>query len=53
MEEFILPVYRNLKRLYPKSISIEAIETDHYFTNAKDELANAIIEWVKKFSSDL
>ncbi len=53
MEEFILPVYRNLKRLYPKSISIEAIETDHYFTNARDELANSIIEWVYKLSGGL
>lgn len=48
MEEFIIPTYRNLKTLYPKFISIKALETDHYFTNARDELANSIIEWVKK-----
>jgi len=48
MEEFIIPTYRNLKTLYPKFVSIKAIETDHYFTNAKDELAKSIIEWVKK-----
>jgi len=48
MEEFIIPAYRNLKTLYPKSVSIKALETDHYFTNARDELANSIIEWVNK-----
>ena len=48
MEEFIIPSYRKLKTLYPKSVSIKALETDHYFTNARDELASSIIEWVNK-----
>jgi len=48
IEEFIMPTYRNLKTLYPKFVNIKAIETDHYFTNARDELANSIIEWVRK-----
>lgn len=47
MEEFILPTYRHLKNLNPETVFIKAIETDHYFTNKRDELANAITEWVK------
>lgn len=48
MEEFIIPAYRNLKTLNPKFVHIKALETDHYFTNARDELANSILEWVRK-----
>jgi len=47
MEEFIIPTYRNLKNMNPESVSIKAIETDHYFTNKRDELANSITEWIK------
>jgi uncharacterized protein len=47
MEEFIIPTYRHLKNLNPETVFIKAIETDHYFTNKRDELANAITEWVK------
>jgi len=47
MEEFIIPAYRHLKTLNPESVSIKAIETDHFFTNKRDELANALTEWIK------
>jgi len=47
MEEFIIPAYRHLKTLNPESVSIIALETDHFFTNKRDELANAVIEWIK------
>lgn len=47
MEEFIIPSYRHLKNLNPEYVSIKAIETDHNFTGKRDDLANAIIEWVK------
>ena len=47
MEEFIIPTYRHLKNLNPESVSIKAFETDHFFTNKRDDLANSIIEWVK------
>lgn len=53
MEEFIIPAYRNLKTLCPRSVSIKALETDHNFTNARDELANSIMEWVNKLSGGL
>jgi len=47
LEEFIIPAYRHLKALNPEAVSIKALETDHFFTNQRDELANAITEWVK------
>lgn len=46
-EEFVIPAYRHLKTRNPENISIKAIETDHNFSNARDELANSIVEWVK------
>jgi fermentation-respiration switch protein FrsA (DUF1100 family) len=47
MEEFIIPTYRHLKNMNPESVSIKAIETDHNFTNKRDELADSISEWIK------
>jgi uncharacterized protein len=47
MEEFIIPVYRHLKNMNPELVSIKAFETDHYFTNKRDELANSIADWTK------
>ncbi len=47
LEEFIIPTYRHLKNMNPEFVSIRAFETDHYFTNKRDELANSISEWVK------
>lgn len=48
MEEFIIPTYRHLKNVNPESVSIKAFETDHNFTNYRDELANSITEWIKR-----
>jgi len=48
MEEYIIPTYRQLKNMNPEFVSINAFETDHYFTNKRDELANSISEWVKR-----
>ena len=47
MEEFIIPTYRHLKKLNPEFVSIKAFETDHNFTNKRDELANSLSEWIK------
>lgn len=47
MEEFILPTYRHLRKLNPEGVSIKAIETDHSFTNARDELSATITAWIK------
>ncbi|MGB8357654.1 MAG: alpha/beta fold hydrolase [Bacteroidales bacterium] len=48
MEEFIIPTYRHLKNMNPEFVSIKAFETDHYFTDKRDELANSIIEWINR-----
>lgn len=47
MEEFIIPTYRHLKNMNPEFVSIKAFETDHKFTNKRDELVNSITEWIK------
>jgi hypothetical protein len=47
MEEFIIPTYRHLKNMNPEFVSIKAFETDHNFTNKRDELVNSITEWIK------
>ena len=47
MEEFIIPTYRHLKNLNPEFVSIKAFETDHNFTNKRDDLANSISEWIR------
>jgi len=47
MEEFIIPLYRHLKKLNPEIVTIKALETDHSFSNTRDELTDAIIEWLK------
>lgn len=47
MDEFIIPVYRHLKNMNPELVSIEAFETDHYFTHKREELANSISDWTK------
>ena len=49
MEEYIIPVYRKLKNLGSESVSIKAFDTGHYFSNSKDELTNAITEWINKY----
>ena len=48
MEEYIIPVYRKLKNLGSECVAIKAFDTDHYFSNSKDELTNAITEWINK-----
>ena len=46
MEEYILPIYRKLKSQNPEIVYIKAFNTDHTFSNVRDELANSIAEWV-------
>jgi uncharacterized protein len=45
MEEYIIPVYRQLKMLNAENVYIKAFETDHSFGNVMDELTNSITEW--------
>jgi len=48
MEEYIIPVYRQLKTMNAENVYIKAFETDHYFSNVMDELINSITEWANK-----
>jgi dienelactone hydrolase len=48
MEEYIIPVYRQLKNLRSENVSIKAFDTGHYFGNVMDELTNSIADWTKK-----
>jgi alpha/beta superfamily hydrolase len=48
MEEYIIPVYRQLKIMNSENVYIKAFETDHYFSNVMDELTNSITEWANK-----
>ena len=46
MEEYIIPLYRQLKSQNPEKVHIKAFDTDHTFGNVRDELANSIVQWV-------
>jgi hypothetical protein len=48
MEEYIIPVYRQLMNLGAENVYIKAFDTDHYFGNVMDELANSIATWSNK-----
>jgi dienelactone hydrolase len=45
MEEYIIPLYRQLESQNPEKVHIKAFETDHTFGNVRNELANSIVEW--------
>jgi fermentation-respiration switch protein FrsA (DUF1100 family) len=47
LEEYIIPVYRQLKNLGSENVSIKAFDTDHSFGNVMDELTNSIVDWSK------
>ncbi len=48
LEEYIIPVYRQLKKQGAENVYIKAFETDHYFGNVMDELINSIAAWSNK-----
>ena len=48
LEEFIIPVYRQLKNLNAENVQIKAFDTDHSFGNAKEELTESILAWTLK-----
>ena len=47
IENIILPLYRAL-RDEAKTVRIVAFQDDHSFKNSREELAQTIIEWIKK-----
>jgi dienelactone hydrolase len=47
MEEYVIPVYRQLKMLNAENVYIKAFNTNHSFSNVMEELANSIAGWIK------
>ena len=47
METFILPLYRALQKEGAKSVRFIAFQDDHYFQKSRQELADAVITWLK------
>jgi pimeloyl-ACP methyl ester carboxylesterase len=45
MEEHVLPLYRQLKKLKSEKVSIKVFDTNHGFGNVKDDLIKVIIDW--------
>lgn len=46
LEVNTLPLYRKLLQLNPGNTAIIGFESDHSFSNVRDELAKTIVEWV-------
>lgn len=48
LERHILPLFRALQKHEAKQLQIEIFDTDHSFTNFRDQLAERIISWLKR-----
>ncbi len=48
LEVTALPLYRKLKQLKAENISLKGFDSDHSFSNVRDDLANTIIDWINK-----
>ena len=48
LEEHFLPLFRRLKELEAENITIEALDTNHSFSNVLDELFEMITNWIKE-----
>jgi dienelactone hydrolase len=51
IEHHILPLFRALQRQGAKKVQIEIFDADHSFTNARSQLADRIVSWLKRTSS--
>jgi len=47
IDGYLVPFYRSLKKAGAKKIRFEAFQTDHWFRNVRDELADLVIQWVR------
>ncbi len=48
LEEQILPLYRKLQELNNENLQIHVFETDHGFSNVREELVGTIEKWIKE-----
>jgi dienelactone hydrolase len=47
IDQYVLPFYRALEKAGAKKVTITAFQDDHYFKNCREQLAAAIIDWLK------
>lgn len=47
VEKIVLPLYRELKKEKAQNVKIVAVHDNHSFGNSREELAEAIIKWIK------
>ena len=47
IEENVLPLYRQLRRLKSEKVNIKVFDTNHGFSNVKDDLIKVILDWTK------
>lgn len=47
IDKFLLPLYRALNKEKAKNLTIAAFQDDHYFRKTKDEVAKAVIDWLR------
>ena len=47
IDNYLLPLYRTLKQAGASKVRFVAFQTDHWFSNVRDELAREIIQWIQ------
>ena len=47
VDQFILPLYRALKKEKAQNVQITAFQDNHFFSKSRAELAMVIIKWIK------
>ena len=50
-ENIVLPLYRELQKENAQNVKIMGVQDGHSLKNTRDELAEAIIEWIKEKST--
>lgn len=48
VDQYILPLYRALKKEKTQHVQITAFQDGHFFGKSRAELAAAIIKWIKE-----
>jgi dipeptidyl aminopeptidase/acylaminoacyl peptidase len=48
IDQYILPLYRALKKEKAENVQITALQDGHFFSKTREELAQIIIKWVMK-----
>lgn len=47
VDNFLLPLYRALQKSKAERVRIVTFQDDHYFKNTREDVAKAIIDWLK------